>query len=138
MEHFESLRALLEKDTPQIREQQSSFLRPVVQSNNYHWKSESNNTTFAHQNEMWRCVICDGNHPSDQCIYLSEWQNYWNQSRYVELSHFPSYPPSIHDLHQEPDPSVEDQLNDMLKDRFKEMEAQFDAQIQRTQNPYRG
>ena len=127
MEHFETLRALLEKDTPQIREQQSSFLRPVVQPNNYHWMPEPSNTTFAHQNEMGRCVICDGNHPSDQCIYLSEWQNYWNHSRYEESSHFP---PSIYDLHQEPDPSEEDQLNDMLKDRFKEMEAQFDAQIQ--------
>ena len=74
--------------------------------------------------------MCDGNHPSDQCIYLSEWYNYWNHSRYEESSHFPSYPPSTNDLHQEPDPSEEDQLNDMLKDRFKEMEAQFDVQIQ--------
>ena len=84
MEHFERLRALLEKDTPQIREQQSSFLRPVVKPNNYHWMPEPSSTTFAQWNEMGRCVICDGNHPSDQCIYLSEWQNYWNHSRYEE------------------------------------------------------
>ena len=130
MEHFETLRALLEQDTPQIREQQSGFLRPVVQPNNYHWKSESSNTTFAHQNEMGRCVICYGNHSSDQCIYLSEWQNYWNHSRYEESSHFPSYPPSIYDLYQESDPSEEDQLNYMLKDWLKKREAQFDVQIQ--------
>ena len=83
---------------------------------------EPSNTTFAHQNEIGRCVICDGNHPSDQCIYLLEWQNYWNHSRYEESSHFP---PSTYDLRQELDPSEEDQLIHM----FKEMEAQFDAQI---------
>ena len=64
---IERLRALQE-NTPHIWEQQSDFLRPVVQPNNYHWMSELSNTTFAHQNEFGRCVICDSNHPSDQCI----------------------------------------------------------------------
>ena len=76
MEYYweiERSRALLEEDTPQFSNQQSDFLMPIVQPNNYHRMSESSNTTFSQQNEIMRCVICDGNHPSDQCIYLSEW-----------------------------------------------------------------
>ena len=46
---IERLRALQE-DTPHIWEQQSGFLRPVVQPNNYHWMPESSNTAFAHHN----------------------------------------------------------------------------------------
>ena len=84
---IERLRALQE-DTPHIQEQQSGFLRTVVRPNNYHWMSELNNIMIAQQNEMRRCMICDGNHPRDQCIYLSEWQDYWNHAMYEEPSHF--------------------------------------------------
>ena len=111
MEYYweiERSRALLEEDTPQFREHQFGFLRHVVQPNNYHWMSEPINSTFAQHKEIGRCVICDGNHPSDQCIYISEWRNYWNHFRYEEPSHFtepyhPSYPSSTSDLHQEPE-----------------------------------
>ena len=70
MDHYweiERLRALQE-DTPHIWEQQSGFLRPVVQPNNYHWMPEPRIDIITCQNEMGRCVICDGNHPSDQYI----------------------------------------------------------------------
>ena len=122
---MERLRAL--QNTPHIREQQSGFLRPVVQPNNYHWMPESSNTTFAHQNEFRRCVICDSNHSSDQCIYRSEWENFWRQSCYEKPSHFtepnfPSYPPSTFDFHQESEPSEEEQLVDMFKDQFKKQD----------------
>ena len=103
---IERLRALQE-NTPHIWEQPSGFLRPVVQPKNYHWMPESSNTTFAHQNEFGRCVICDSKHPRDQCIYRSEWENLWRQSCYEKPSyftepHFSSYPPSTYDFHQEP------------------------------------
>ena len=44
---------------------------------------------------------------------------YWNHTVYEEPSHFrephfPSYPPSTFDFHQEPEPSEEEQLVDML------------------------
>ena len=94
---------------------------------------ESSNTTFAHQNEFGRCVICDGNHPSDQCIYFSEWLNFWNHSRYEEPPHFsephfPSYPPSTFDFHQEPEPSEEEQIIDMLKNRLAQLNAYIHSQ----------
>ena len=97
---------------------------------------EPSNTTFAQHNAMRRYMICDGNHLSDQCIYISEWQNYRNQSQCEEPSYFtepysPSYPPSTYDLHQEPEPSEEDQMIYMLKDWLEEKEAQIDAQFQR-------
>ena len=126
---MERLRAL--QDTPHIREQQSGFLRPVVQPNNNHWMPESSNSTFAQQNEFGRCMICDSNHPSDQCIYRSECENFWRQacnekpSHFTE-PHFPSYPPSTFDFHQQPEPSEQDQILHM----FKEQAAQFDAQVQ--------
>ena len=130
---IQRLRAL-QKDTPHFWEQQSGFLRPV---DNYPWIPEPSNTIFAHQNEIGRCVIYDGNHPSDQCIYCSEWQNFWNHSWYEEPPHFtepcfPSYPPlTSYDLHQEPEPSEECQMIYMLKDWLEEWEAQIDAQFQR-------
>ena len=68
---MKKLRALQE-NTPHIWEQHSGFLWSVVHPNNYHWMSELSNTMIAQQNEMDRCMICDGNYPSDQCIYLSE------------------------------------------------------------------
>ena len=110
MEYYwkiERSRALLEEDTPQFNNQQFGIPRLVVQPNNYPWMSKSSNITFSQQNEMGRCVIYDGNHPSDQCIYLSELQNYWIHSRYEEPSYFPFYPPSTFDFHQEHEPSEE-------------------------------
>ena len=134
MEHYWEIkrsRALL-GDTPQFWEQQSGFLRHVVQPNNFHWMPEPSNTIFVQQNAMWRCDICNGNHPRDYCEYNynSRWQNYKNPLWYEEPSHFPSYPPSTYDFHQEPEPSEEDQLIHMLNVWLEEREAQLDAQIQ--------
>ena len=118
----------------QINEQQSGFLWPVEQQN-FYWMSKPNHTQ-SFQNEMGRCVICDGNHPSDQCLYLSEVENYQN-SFYEELAyypepHFSSFPPSTFDL-QQPELSDGDQTVDMLKNWLTEQETQFQSQTESIQ-----
>ena len=134
---MERLRALYE-DTPQFWDQQSGFLRPVAQPNDYHWMPEPSNIVFAHQNEMGRCVICDSNHPSDQCIYQSEWENFWRQACYKEPSHFtdphfPSYPPpNYYDLQQQ-EPSEEEKLFDMVKDLLNNERLDTMLEISRNQ-----
>ena len=45
----------------------------------------------------------------------------------VTKPHFSSYPPSTYDLHQEPEPSEEEQLVEMLKDWFKKQDEKLDA-----------
>ena len=116
------------------------FLRLVVQTN-YHWMSEPSNTTFAQHNVMGRCMISDGNHPNDKCIYISEWQNYQNHSMYNKQTYFPdpyfpSYLPFTYDLHQEPEPSEEDKMIDMLKDWFKKHNEKLDTLLEIFQNQF--
>ena len=103
---------------------------------------EPSNTTFLQHNAMGRCMICNGNHLSDQCIYISELENYQNQSRYEEPvyfpePYFPSYPSSTYDLQQEPKLSEEDQMIDMLKDWFEKHDGKLDTMLETCQNQFK-